>query len=297
MLVKNRLDGMVLGAFVGDALALGPHWIYDVGRIKEEFGEITGIMAPLPDSYHKHKQYGDFTHYGDLTLMLLEYLMDKETFDFDLHSFQSRFQTFMANYGGYTDHAMRETLDNLNRGVMEGSRSDELGGAARMAAPLYVYSDNEAKAIEAAVLQCSATHREDHLLRVVRFLAEVATGVLSGIHPIDSMERLLPLADEPINEAYRSAQAVRHLEAEEAIPVLGQMCSSKNAFPSVIYLLLKYELDFSATLFKNVQAGGDSAARGMVLGAILGAWAGRDRLPQDLLKNMNGYGAIIKLLK
>jgi ADP-ribosylglycohydrolase len=295
MFAKNRLDGMLLGAFVGDAMALGPHWIYDVNRIKAEFGEIHGITAPLPDSYHPNKHFGDFTHYGDLTLMLLEYMTDKDTFD--LQSFQSHFQQFMAAYGGYKDHAMRETLDHLNRGVMEGSLSDELGGAARMAAPLYMYSDNEAKAVEMAVLQCSATHRDDDLLQIVRFLAEVTVGALSGIRPNASIERLLPLADERINEAYRSAQAVLHLEAEEAIPVLGQMCSSKNAFPSVIYLLLKYNLEFSATLFNNVQAGGDSAARGMVLGAILGAWIGRDRLPQEQLLNMKEYSKITQLMK
>jgi ADP-ribosylglycohydrolase len=125
----------------------------------------------------------------------------------------------------------------------------------------------------------------------------VTVGALSGIRPNASIERLLPLADERINEAFRSAQAVLHLEAEEAISVLGQMCSSKNAFPSVIYLLLKYNLEFSATLIRNVQAGGDSAARGMVLGAILGAWVGRDRLPQEQLLNMKEYFKITQLMK
>jgi ADP-ribosylglycohydrolase len=295
MVAKDRLDGMLLGTFAGDALALGPHWIYDVNRIKAEFGEIRGITAPLPDSYHKNKHYGDFTHYGDLTLMLLEYMLDNGTFE--PQSFLAFFQTYLANYDGYKDHAMRDTLDNVNRGVMEGSLSDELGGAARMAAPLYVYANSEAEAIEAAVLQCRATHREATLLRIVRFLAEITVGALSGVHPLDSMGRLLPLAGESIQEYYRKAQEVLHLEAEEAIPMLGQMCSSKNAFPSCLYLLLKYNLDFSATLFKNVQAGGDSAARGMVLGAILGAWVGRNQLPQDLVVKMNRYNTIAELMK
>lgn len=292
---RDSLNGMLMGAFLGDAIALGPHWIYDVARIKTEFGEIKGITTPLPDSYHKNKHFGDFTHYGDLTLMLLDYLIKYKAFD--QKHFMIYFREFMTNYNGYKDHAMLDTLSNLNQGIMRGSSSDELGGAARMAAPLYVFSGNEDEAIETAISQCSATHRDDNLLRITRFLAKVATGALSGVHPIETIESLLPSADDRINDAYRSAKALLHLEADDAIPMLGQMCSSKNAFPSVLYLLLKYNLDFSKTLFNNVQAGGDSAARGMILGTILGAWVGQNNLPEELARDMNGYGRITELIK
>ncbi len=31
--MNTKLRGMLLGSFVADALALGPHWIYDVDKL------------------------------------------------------------------------------------------------------------------------------------------------------------------------------------------------------------------------------------------------------------------------
>jgi ADP-ribosylglycohydrolase len=41
------------------------------------------------------------------------------------------------------------------------------------------------------------------------------------------------------------------------------------------------------SLLENTRAGGDSAARGMIIGMILGASLGYEKLPQDWLETMN----------
>jgi hypothetical protein len=64
---------ILLTSLAGDALCLGPHWIYDQREIAQKLGQITGYAAPLT-SYHPGKQAGDFTHYGDQTLILLRSL-------------------------------------------------------------------------------------------------------------------------------------------------------------------------------------------------------------------------------
>lgn len=291
-MMKNRLNGMLKGAFLGDAIALGPHWIYDVAKIKEVFGEISGITPPQPDSFHKGKKRGDWTHYGEQTLMLMDYLSGQK--GFEQTDFLQHFDAFMQTYPGYKDHATKETLANIAKGNWEGSSSNELGGTARMVAPLYFFAQEEEKAISAAGSQCEATHRDSDLLEITAFLAKLTLAVLSGKHPIETLEKQLPEHSIYLQERWRAAQEVLALEAEEAIPKLGQMCNSRNAFPSVLYLLYKYELAFPLTLYKNAQAGGDSAARGMVLGTILGAWTGEEGLPQALLQEMNGYPALLK---
>jgi ADP-ribosylglycohydrolase len=60
-----------VGAFVADALSLGVHWVYNTGVIDKKFGRVERYYDPLT-SYHKGKQAGDFTHYGDQMLVLLE---------------------------------------------------------------------------------------------------------------------------------------------------------------------------------------------------------------------------------
>ena len=66
-------SGIILGSFVADSLALGPHWIYDTKIINKEFGRIDKLQQPPANSYHKTKNLGDFTHYGDQTLLLLQH--------------------------------------------------------------------------------------------------------------------------------------------------------------------------------------------------------------------------------
>ena len=67
---RERKKAMLLGSFLGDAFVLGAHWIYNVRMIEASFGDYTEPQEPLPDSYHKGKHLGDYTHYGDQALLL-----------------------------------------------------------------------------------------------------------------------------------------------------------------------------------------------------------------------------------
>ena len=58
------------------------------------------------------------------------------------------------------------------------------------------------------------------------------------------------------------------------IKQFGQMCGIAAALPGALHLVLKYPDDLRTALVENVMAGGDSAARGMVVGMMLGAPSG-----------------------
>jgi ADP-ribosylglycohydrolase len=75
------------------------------------------------------------------------------------------------------------------------------------------------------------------------------------------------------------------------------MCNGENAFLSSIYLILKYQDDFKKALLTNVQAGGDSAARGIMIGTILGAYHGIDVLPNDWKEDMKYFEKINSIKK
>jgi ADP-ribosylglycohydrolase len=64
----------------------------------------------------------------------------------------------------------------------------------------------------------------------------------------------------------------------------------------VIHLIAKYENDLKEALIQSVMAGGDSAARGMIVGMVLGAYLGPESLPQEWVTQLRKEGEILKLL-
>jgi hypothetical protein len=63
--VEDRLRGAVWGQFVGDAAALGTHWIYDLRELQQLYpGGINGFEAPKEGHYHFKKRPGDQKHGG-----------------------------------------------------------------------------------------------------------------------------------------------------------------------------------------------------------------------------------------
>jgi ADP-ribosylglycohydrolase len=59
----------------------------------------------------------------------------------------------------------------------------------------------------------------------------------------------------------------------------GQGCDVGAGFPGVIHLVAAHPEDFQGALVANVMAGGDSAARGLLVGTLLGAGCGAENIP------------------
>ena len=56
-------------------------------------------------------------------------------------------------------------------------------------------------------------------------------------------------------------------------------CYVEDSVPAVVYLALKYHDDPENALIANTNLGGDNAARGAVLGALLGTAHGVEKFP------------------
>ena len=111
--VEDRLRGTVWGQFVGDAAALGTHWIYNLSDLQRLYPSgVNGFEEPKEGHYHFGKRPGDQTHYGDGALVLLESLAKEG--GFDPKAFGRRFvESFQPGlYSGYIDKATRGTLEN-----------------------------------------------------------------------------------------------------------------------------------------------------------------------------------------
>lgn len=291
----DRLEAMVMGAFVADTLALGAHWIYDTQRIARDLGRVDQPRAPGAGSYHPTKGRGDLTHYGDQTLVLLESVA--QAGGFDQERFARDWQAFMADYRGYRDHATKDTLANLRSGrppSEAGSESSDLSGASRLAPVLFRYAGDPAAQIAAARAQAAATHRHPDVVDSAEFFARVVQAVLAG--------REVPQAVGEVAETYfprppfvrwvADGLASRGEETAGAIRRFGQQCDVQAGFPAVVHLVARYPDDCRSALVENVMAGGDSAARGMLVGMLLGARLGPAAIPEDWLAALTARARI-----
>lgn len=295
--MRNTRRDAVVAAFMADCLALGPHWIYDQERITREFPDFAAPTAPLPDSYHKTKGLGDFTHYGDQMLVLLESLAGRGAFD--RADFAARWKALFETYDGYVDAASRRTLENLKAGWPfedAGSTSEDLAGAARFA-PLLAYLTDEDALAEAARQQAALTHTAPLVLDAAEFFARAAARILAGEEPVPAMRGAAQALDgESVAELVEKGLASVGGETLSVIAAFGQNCHSPSALPAVAHLVAAYADDPARGLLQNVLAGGDSAARGIAVGALLGAARGLDAFPAAWRTAMNAHGRIEALL-
>ena len=298
--MTDNLTSMVLASFAADSLALGAHWIYDTADIDSRIGRVDRLLKPPANTFHPTKDKGEFTHYGDQTLVLLESIAEFN--GFQLESFATHWQAFFKGYDGYLDHATKETLEGFGSGKTpekSGSTSTDLGGAARIAPLVYRYSDDLDGLVDSAAAQTAMTHNHPQVIRSADFLARVTWQALHGKTPTAAIEAV---AEEGFKRGDFGAFVSRGLESgtretRGAILEFGQHCGTPAALPAVIHLLVRYENDLQTALIENVMAGGDSAARGMVVGMILGAFQGPAAIPESWLSELKHLSAIEAHLK
>ena len=297
--MKN-ITSSIICAFVGDAVSLGPHWIYDTRIIEKNFPSFEEITSPLENSYHPNKTAGDFTHYGDQMIFLLENLAEHHQFTPEV--FANEWKEKMIAYDGYKDFASKKTLKNLESGGTwrySGSSSDELGGLARFAPLILLYHTNLSELQSAIRAQTQITHNSPKLLVIGDFFAELIFQIIEGNTIEQSIQNLKANNNYKMLYSQYINPVIKHLNNATRIEIkrFGQMCSSKNAFPSIIHLLLKYEDKPEEGMIENIKAGGDNAARGIIYGLFMGLKHGIDWVPKQWLNKIKQKNRIEELIK
>ncbi|GAA5483619.1 ADP-ribosylglycohydrolase family protein [Haloferula sargassicola] len=124
-----------MGALVGDALGLGPHWYYDLEEMRRDFGPwIDGYTTPKEGRYHSGMSAGDLSQTGLIIRMLLESTVTCD--GYDGLDFRERLDRELlpkldgqaeSGPGGFTNHSFRQLWQAR---VHEGRPWDEVGGNA-----------------------------------------------------------------------------------------------------------------------------------------------------------------------
>lgn len=186
--IKDRAVGSIMGAFIGDALALGPHWYYDLDELRRDYGYwIDGYTDPKPGRYHDGLKAGQSSQAGFILALMLRSLVESKGYnesDFcrrmDEELFPLLDGTPVSGPGGYTSQSMR---DAWRKRVQQGLPWGQIGGHAdtteaieRTLAIAVRYSFEPAKLAAAITGNTALTQVDDTVVSMT-----VAFGALLGL--------------------------------------------------------------------------------------------------------------------
>lgn len=114
--LESRASGAIMGAYIGDALGLGPHWYYNLDELHADYGEwVQDYSAPQADRYHGGMKAGQSSQAGLILSMLIDSLLEKGNYqetDFcqriDNELFPLLDGTPNVGPGGFTSQSIRE---------------------------------------------------------------------------------------------------------------------------------------------------------------------------------------------
>lgn len=288
----NKIQNSIVASIFADALSLPVHWIYDQAEIAGRHPEVKKLESPEKNPYHFNMQLGDNTHYGDQAVLLIQSISENQ--DFDLSKFKTEWENFVSTYSGYIDKATKATVADMENG----SDSHDLGGAARIAGLLLLVKKHSTQElIDFARAQTKFTHNYDLVVDTAEFIMAATLGTIAGSEIEVALEEAAGRTKNSdfLKSSLEKAKKVLDLEPNLAISTLGLPCSVESALPASLYLVFKFKNDLLGALSANCVAGGDSAARGLVIGMLLGA-AQTEKWEYSELIKMKSYSEITKSL-
>ncbi len=285
------------------------HWYYDRAELKRDYGIVRDYMAPRnphADSilwrceytplnergdilreqaqywgqrgihYHQFLRAGENTLNLQLAKVLAASLLANGRYDAD--DYLARYIAFMLTPGEHRDTYVEEyhrkffTAYSRGAGPLKCAGSDiHIGGLAHVGV-LCAFLAPDAKAARAAVHEHIAlTHRSDEVLTAGDALTRIICDTAAGG---DLREAIFGHGAD-----WFSRRKARQWSRDTDKVVIGHRVSSAcyiaDAFPASLYLAWKYAEDFEAGVIANANVGGDNCHRGAVVGALLGAAAGK----------------------
>jgi ADP-ribosyl-[dinitrogen reductase] hydrolase len=314
--VKKR--SCLLGAFLGDALAMPVHWYYDRAALARDYGRVVDLVAPKnphADSilwrsnytapnpkgeilheqaaywgrrgihYHQFLRAGENTLNMQLALELLSVL--REHGNYDKADYLKRYIDFMTTPGRHRDTYIEECHRNFFTKYARGKKPEDcggddihIGGLAHVPILATWYVDKESAALEAVREHVRVTHRGELVETAARDLTKMLIAILNGSSVRESIEKF---GNGWVGRRKLEAWAER--PDEEVIgSILSPACYLKDAFPAALFLAWKYPNNLESALIANTNLGGDNCHRGIVVGALVGA--GGAAVPERWSKNL-----------
>jgi ADP-ribosylglycohydrolase len=313
----TRARDTLYGLFIGDALAMPVHWYYNRQALNRDYGWVAEYKAPLnphPDSilwrssyrapnpkgeilhdqarywgqqgihYHQFLRAGENTLNVKICGLLIDSI--KESGRYDPNAFLKKYIAFMTTPGNhqdtYIEECHRNFFENYARGRPThkcGVTEKHIGGLIGIVPIAAFYSKDSDNARKHALVHLALTHPGHKMQTAASLIIEILLKVFNGItleaaivEEIESQRH--PLMGHPFKKWLA--------DPDDWVigPRLSTACYVEDSVPAVIYLALKYHTEPEKALIANTNLGGDNAARGSILGALLGASCGIEKFPR-----------------
>lgn len=204
--IQDRAAGAIMGAFVGDALGLGPHWYYNLAELRRDYGEwISGYTDPRPGRYHAGLKAGQLSQAGFILRLLVTSLVERGGYDeadfcrrMDEDLLPLLDGTPISGPGGYTSQSIRELwrrrVEQKLPWGQTGGHADTTEAIERTLALAVRYALDTARLAETVAGNAILTQADDTVVSMT-----VAYGAVVGLlvqgYPLDARlsDRLMKL--------------------------------------------------------------------------------------------------------
>ena len=314
--IKSKFRGTLDGLCIGDALAMPVHWYYNRHALLNDYGRVTGYLAPRnphPDSilwrstyvapnpkgeilhdqarywgrrgihYHQFLKAGENTLNVKICRLLIESI--NQTGGYDADDFLRKYIAFMTKPGNhrdtYVEEYHRNFFANYAKGLPPrkcGVEEKHIGGLIGLIPVVLFYFNQADKAHEAALAHLALTHPGMKMETAGSLIIDILLKVLSGNSLNESILEGIEAQNNPLL-GHPFTKLINEPDDRVIGPRFSPACYVEDSVPAVVYLALKYHDDPENALIANTNLGGDNAARGAVMGALLGAAHGVEKFP------------------
>ena len=316
----ERIRGMLMGTFIGDAHAMPAHWYYNRDALRQDYGWITEFMSPKrhhPDSilwrseysplnkrgdilhdqaqywgqkgihYHQHLDVGENTLNLQLAWQLIETIQEAKSYD--TCRYLERYRDFMLNPEShrdtYAEECHRQFFTHYARGRSLkscGGPDNHIGGLASLPVfPALLEGETESVRLVARE-HLHLTHHHAVVERAADSLIRILGDVLRGAE----LREAIVKHGNDFFSLRRAERWVRKPDAEVIDHHFSSACYIDKAFPASLYLAWTHAGRLRDGIIANTNIGGDNCHRGAVIGALLGADCGLKGIPVDWRRSL-----------
>jgi ADP-ribosylglycohydrolase len=305
---ENNYTACLLGGAIGDALG----WPVEFSRlseIKRKYGE-KGISDLI-----KTNGKVEITDDTQMTIFTADGLLKSASKAFDeesmpdMNTVYNSYQDWLATQkNGYTKqqngwisqikdlYVSRAPGNTCLGALIEGkagsiekppNRSEGCGGVMRVAPAGLMYYKNPETAFEAGARCAALTHGHPNAYLAAGVHAAIIANMVKGKNAEQSVDDAVEIlskyaGSEKLLSLIENAKifAKSDISPESAIKTLGEGWHGDEAIAISIYCVLKENQNFEKALIMAVNHDGDSDSTGSIVGNILGAYLGLEKIPQ-----------------
>lgn len=194
--INDRAQGAFIGACIGEALGVGPHWYYDLNELRKNYGDwIDDFTTPKSDRYHAGLRAGDLSQQGWIIQKTAEYLIAQQ--GYDETTFKKMVEreilphldgTPMGGKGGYTSQVMRHlyqkrVVENMDWSQVA-SNSDTTESLERNI-PMSIYFADDLNKLSHIVASNTALTQADDIVGSLSVAFNLVLAMLIQGHKLD----------------------------------------------------------------------------------------------------------------